>query len=723
MSTKHSEGFTPFRGRRGADRMKAITLFIKQFLGVDTKSLMHKWIEIYSKIERFEGKLQAVRKTKDLYNYALRYSCGVQVDPLPFVRSNKKGVPLLLKEFLPYLNGTNDSRRAALTVLQLFKLIIVEPPYALTSITEPYRGQERPEWIDCFKSVINEVFPLHEQQTRISQLKTGFHISGSNGPNGPAVGNAFVDREVIRGTNLEQSVKRLSQLTNFEALSDLMRTTEGNVCEFSHIKGRVPSHSRIRIKYEPGGKARPFAICDFFSQSSLKSIHSFTMKWLRSIDEDSSKEHSMAAKTVKEWTSDKDSKIWSYDLTSATDRFPVFLQEIVLEQMFGSDIKDCWKDIILNRTFTGPKNEEVRFAVGQPLGALSSWSVFSITHHLILQTAANYGQQNFCWFKSYRMIGDDIVIHNNTRVAERYKSILESLSVDISINKSITPEQCSDGIVGEVAKRLFHNGFEVTPLPPAAIVEAFENPIGLRNLIENSCERGYLRASSPYPVQSLGLRKAQWASLTFPVRNRCPQLNGVTSLFRVGNFYDEFPAGLDPGWFIWETIPNEIIIKASRRFLFKKVNDAVKESLNIQQRVLLARYMKSEREDLPQGGDWQPGPFDCHPEILAEVFTELQDILMINQSRLWDDNLLLGDVVDLYAFIGQLHKYLEPRILLVGRSKVINEKAKTLIFMASIVKFTSSIVINNRESELDIEPEMDSFALADDLGFYDLDFE
>lgn len=707
--------FEAFRGRQGTAKLKSIRLYVERFLGVDTKALIAEWVSIYDHVAKHEGKLQAVRKCKDYYNQALRLSCGIKTDPLLFVQTSKDGYPKKIRRFVPYLNGTPDSRRAALTILQLYKLVPVEPPYALTSITDPYGGKENLEWLDLFKKVVQREFPLSEQQSRIDQLKPGYHISGSNGPNGSAIGTAYVDREAIRGTNIESSVKRLASLTRFKYLSDLLAST-GKPTDVKHKSQKEMTHSRIRIKYEPGGKARPFAICDFFSQSSLKSIHDFTMDWLKKRETDSSSNHSVAANSVREW-SGGDVPLWSYDLTSATDRFPVFLQLIVLEQMFGSEIKDCWKDILINRTFTGPNNEKVRFQVGQPLGLLSSWSVFSITHHLLVQTAAAESIASQQWFNSYRMIGDDICIAKYTKVASKYRDYLDDLGVDISLNKSILPEQAQKGNAAEIAKRLFHMGIEVTPVPPLTIIEGFRNPVGFKNLIESSWNRGYQRAASPYPVQSIPGSLLEWSALTFPIRNRCPQLNGVTSMYPKWELTHEAPAGLATGWFIWAEVPYELIVKAVRRFLFERVNTAVRDSLEIQQRVLLARYMKSERESLPQGGDWQPGTLDVHPEIIGEVFSELQETLMANQSRLWDDNFLLGEVSDLYVFIGSLHKYLEPKTLLQGRAKITDQKDKTVIFVSAMVKYVSKIAKQQNWEILDQAPEVESFPMADDLDF------
>lgn len=700
MSTnQQTPRFSGFDGRQGTAFRRYLITYVQQFLGVDIKDILANWELLFNHSLKNEGRIQTVKKWKSFYDYASRYSCGLRTDPLPFVRANKEGFPTILKDFRPLLLGTPDARRAALTVLQLYKMESIEPPYSLSSITEPYSGQESPEWIDLFKEVVEREFPSDQQQLRVKSLKPGFHISGKSGPNGPCIGTAFVDREAIRGTNIEASVMDLASATGFKDLYRLLDYSNVACNTVNTYDGRPKFHSRISIKYEPGGKARPFAICDFFTQSALNSIHRFCMNWLKSQVTDGTAQHSRAAQTVRKWSANPKVPLWSYDLTSATDRFPIFLQEIVVKQMFGNRIGELWKDLISNRTFKGPKGEMVRFATGQPLGALSSWAVFAITHHLLLQTAAreSFGSKSK-WFKYYRMIGDDICIARSDKVASLYKGYLDSLNVSISANKSVLPEQCSRGNCAELAKRLFHEGVEVTPVPPLAILESSRNLIGFKNLIESSWDRGYYSAGSPYPVQSVLSSKIEFAAFTFPVRNRCPQLNGVTSLFQFGNIEDNAPAGLNPNWFIWYDLPIEFINDSVRRFLFERVEDAVEKSVRIQHLVLRSQYQKSKRDQLPQGGDWQPGPFDCHPEILAEVFTELQDILDENRDKIWTDKYLKGDIADLYSFVGQLHKYLEPEIFLIGRD-LHDEKRKTSIFVSAVIKYVSQRAIARKLRE------------------------
>jgi len=60
------------------------------------------------------------------------------------------------------------------------------------------------------------------------------------------------------------------------------------------------------------------------------------------------------------------------DLSSATDRFPVRLQERLIEEILGTKIANAWKNLLTNRLFMTPSGEQLKYSVGQPMGAYSS---------------------------------------------------------------------------------------------------------------------------------------------------------------------------------------------------------------------------------------------------------------------------------------------------------------------------------------------------------------
>jgi len=118
-----------------------------------------------------------------------------------------------------------------------------------------------------------------------------------------------------------------------------------------------------------------------------------------------------------------------FDLTEATSRFPVELEEVVLAEVLTPEIASLWRKTLTERTFEY-KQHQVRYEVGQPMGFLSSWAVFALTHHLIIEYAAHeLGLPP--QFEEYSVLGDDVCIWNKL-VANRYVDLLTELGVPIN---------------------------------------------------------------------------------------------------------------------------------------------------------------------------------------------------------------------------------------------------------------------------------------------------
>jgi len=61
-------------------------------------------------------------------------------------------------------------------------------------------------------------------------------------------------------------------------------------------------------------------------------------------------------------------------------------------------VADVWARLLVDRDYVLPKTKyapqtNVRYAVGQPMGALSSWGMLAVTHHLIVQLAARLAKR------------------------------------------------------------------------------------------------------------------------------------------------------------------------------------------------------------------------------------------------------------------------------------------------------------------------------------------
>jgi hypothetical protein len=60
-------------------------------------------------------------------------------------------------------------------------------------------------------------------------------------------------------------------------------------------------------------------------------------------------------------------------LTTATDRFPVSIQEQILSLLIGPEKALHWKDLMVGHPLATPSgDQELYYSVGQPMGAKSS---------------------------------------------------------------------------------------------------------------------------------------------------------------------------------------------------------------------------------------------------------------------------------------------------------------------------------------------------------------
>jgi hypothetical protein len=91
-------------------------------------------------------------------------------------------------------------------------------------------------------------------------------------------------------------------------------------------------------------------------------------------------------------------RAFSFDLSSATDRIPIFLQSMLLGPLIGNSQSQAWASILVERDYEVPSSlnkillrmggtsiKHVRYATGQPMGALSSWVMLALTHHVLVQ--------------------------------------------------------------------------------------------------------------------------------------------------------------------------------------------------------------------------------------------------------------------------------------------------------------------------------------------------
>jgi len=250
---------------------------------------------------------------------------------------------------------------------------------------------------------------------------------------------------------------------------------------------------RLSVKIEPAGKARVFAIVDYWTQVALKPLHEWIFSVLREIPQDGTFDQIQPVKRLLKKVS-PDQKIYSFDLSAATDRIPALVQGLLLAQIFGRQFATTWRSLLIRRpyylgklrsTLLGLKNPWLTYAVGQPMGAYSSWGMLALVHHAMVQFAAWRAGHN-AWFALYAVLGDDVVIAEDG-TAREYQALCEELGVEIGLAKSLIAQ----GRTLEFAKKLFFRGEDISGLP-IKFWAAAQNTMGVAHAL-----------SSWYPTGSL----------------------------------------------------------------------------------------------------------------------------------------------------------------------------------------------------------------------------
>jgi hypothetical protein len=395
-----------------------------------------------------------------------------------WVKTGKDGIPSFIKKVMNQgnidLDRINDCRYL-LTLFSSFEAMTVTNPKAdLKSLMDPVTS----EWTTGVK---HDFLRFLEQEKFISNLSGSVelksvedYVSLKGGPFGPATPAWTQDFYAILNNPEKLSVIiELEQLIGNperSSLSSIMSLLNLSQPEFTGMLAKQQSEIPLLVTQgipDKGPKVRTITKGNYYIQRVLKPIHNYVMSVLKLIPEDGTYMQDTSANRVKQWTK-SGVQPYCFDLTAATDRFPMWIQTDVLNKVLPS-VSNNWSRLIgCSRSYSQDHKKYFNFEVGQPMGLFSSWPVFTLTHHYVLRYA--FYLEKVSPKGAYSIIGDDIVILNKN-VALTYKSLIEGLGVKISKSKSITPLNSDPStIVGEMAKRLFRNGIEMSPLRPNDLI-------------------------------------------------------------------------------------------------------------------------------------------------------------------------------------------------------------------------------------------------------------
>jgi len=221
---------------------------------------------------------------------------------------------------------------------------------------------------------------------------------------------------------------------------------------------------KLHAKEEAAGKVRIFAIVDPWTQYVLYPVHMALFGILKGVPMDGTFDQPAPLANLN-----SSRGLYSLDLTAATDRMPLAIQVHLLGELIGDhEFAKHWANLLVNRDYNffqlgyTPWHGKYRYAVGQPMGAYSSWASLAVTHHLLVQCAA--------WtsgivpmgtlYTNYAILGDDLVI-GDPEVKVAYLALLKELGMEVNIHKSIISDT---GTCLEFAKRTIWKGQDVSPI-------------------------------------------------------------------------------------------------------------------------------------------------------------------------------------------------------------------------------------------------------------------
>lgn len=465
--------------------LQRVTLWVANtyFLPLPTELLSRSIVSFWDQWNRLSsrGKVQ-VAETIKLQRLAVTKFLAGEGQNIPGISQDKMHLPKVLPLELRYLIEERNpwAIRWSLTLLSISRVLLGGKKVDLSTITDGPKGNHLEisdyEIVQFIKSIGRPKLKYHFEE---------YHWSTKSGPNGPALQGALADLVGLKDSKLIEPLKTfyLPEAPIWRLLSAI--STPIFQTSLSYFKVAFKRLRKLSVKDDRETKSRVFAILDYWSQSALRTLHKEIYSQLRKLPGDCTfSQHRLSAAFAKDLH--RPSKYYSFDLTAATDRFPIDIQSRVLSLLTNDEVGKSWKQIMTQEEFFY-QGKTYRYNCGQPMGAYSSWAMFALCHHMVVIIAGlRAGLDSYSAKRCYMLLGDDIVIHNDM-VAEKYREIIQNLGVDISKLKTHTSVDTF-----EFAKRWYHKGEEVSPFPIAALLESLKSwPEMVEILSHEAVSRGY----------------------------------------------------------------------------------------------------------------------------------------------------------------------------------------------------------------------------------------
>jgi hypothetical protein len=152
--------------------------------------------------------------------------------------------------------------------------------------------------------------------------------------------------EFFKAHNELKLFKRIQNMSNEKWVSD------GPDTMAESLKKDVPcgTTGQLQQKLEAAGKVRVFAMVDVWTQSVLKPLHEILFAFLKSLPNDGTFDQESSVRRAYQ-KSKIANKSFGYDLSAATDRLPIKLQQDILSSLFGENFGKSWSCLLVGRPY------------------------------------------------------------------------------------------------------------------------------------------------------------------------------------------------------------------------------------------------------------------------------------------------------------------------------------------------------------------------------------
>jgi hypothetical protein len=430
---------------------------------------------------RTRGPMWTVDRVKLTRLALLKYMTGTPLPQPAGLSLDRSGLPTVLKPFKAEIDSNNLRVISAVySVLTITKVIKGGKPVNPSTLTDKSSMTVLPDWVSRYMQDFVKDYRLKPFDPSWKE----FHFTTKSGPNGPALATSLLDykalsirqKELIRligGEKLSSRIDELEVINSVGLLEDLSSLFYSKPVE-------RPVLAKISVKPDLEGKSRLFGILDYWTQTSLREIHLNLFNQMKGIPIDKTFNQTQALLDLEPT---EGSSFHSIDLTAATDRFPVLLQEAFLSELIGTQKAKAWLELLTDRDYY-LSGKPLRYGAGQPMGVYSSWAVFALCHHFVVYSAARLVNDNR-FFNRYILLGDDIVVADD-RVADQYKLLISELGCEFSEQKTHRSKHFF-----EFAKRLVYQGVEFSPFPLAGLLEVATKYHYLLPFLDSLKDRGF----------------------------------------------------------------------------------------------------------------------------------------------------------------------------------------------------------------------------------------